>query len=96
MFNNEYGEYIIVFYERNNNSFHNKLKKLIKKDAFNYFNLNINDENTKELIFEFIFSNLISSYVYWNNHKNIISLESYVEFANNIISNGVNTILNNK
>ena len=47
----------------------------------------------KEIVFELLFSSLISSYSYWYDHKNSIPLETYIEFANSIISNGINTII---
>ena len=92
-FSNNYGEYIVVFYNNNNYSFYNKLKKLIKNDVYSYFNINITNEDMKEFFFEFVFSSLISSYVYWYENKNVISDKTFVKFANNIITAGINSIL---
>lgn len=94
-FNDKYGEYITVFYKNNNRSFYNKIKKLIKNDVYIYFNFSIDSDDIKEFVFEFVFSSLINSYVYWYNHKTTMSLKSFVEFANNVISNGINIVLNN-
>lgn len=85
--------------DKNNNkniNFYNKLKKIIKKDVYNYFNFNIDNADIEEFIFEFVFSSLINSYVYWYNHKDIMSLKSFVEFANNVISNGIDIVLKDK
>ena len=95
-FNNIYGEYITIFNKNKNINFYNKLKKVIKKDVYNYFNFNIDSDDIEEFIFEFVFSSLINSYVYWYNHKDIMSLKSFVEFANNVISNGIDIVLKNK
>lgn len=46
-----------------------------------------------ELFFEFVFSSLIISYIYWYNHKKTISEETFVKFANNVLSAGINNIL---
>ena len=92
-FNENYGEYIAIFCKKNNYSFYNKFKKIIKEDVFNYFKFNIKDTKKEEFVFEFIFSSLISSYVYWYNHKDIMDLNSFVKFANNVILNGINIIL---
>lgn len=95
IFNNKYGEYITIFYKNSNRNFYNKLKQIIKKDVYKYFNFSIDNADIEEFIFEFVFSSLINSYVYWYNHKNIMSLKSFVEFANNVISNGINIVLKN-
>lgn len=96
IFNNVYGEYIVTFCKKNNYSFYNKLKKLIINDVYSYFNFNINDTNMNEFVFEFIFSSLIGSYIYWYEHKDIIDLNLFLEFANTMIFNGVNIVLNKK
>lgn len=95
IFNNKYGEYITIFYKNSNRNFYNKLKRIIKKDVYKYFNFSIDNADIEEFVFEFVFSSLINSYVYWYNHKNIMSLKSFVEFANNVISNGINIVLKN-
>lgn len=95
-FNDIYGEYIAIFNKNNNINFYNKLKKIIKKDVYKYFDFNIDNADTKEFIFEFVFSSLINSYVYWYNHKDIMSLKSFLEFANSVISNGISIVLKNK
>ncbi len=95
IFNNIYGEYIVTFCKKNNYSFYNKLKKIIN-DVYSYFNFNINDTNMNEFVFEFIFSSLIGSYIYWYEHKDIIDLNLFLEFANTMIFNGVNIVLNKK
>ena len=84
-----------AFYKNSNRNFYNKLKRIIKKDVYKYFNFSIDNADIEEFIFEFVFSSLINSYVYWYNHKNIMSLKSFVEFANNVISNGINIVLKN-
>ena len=97
-FDKKYGEYIVIFYEKSNTTFNNKLKYLIKNDVYDYFNFNdsIKNKNEKEFVFEFIFSSLIHSYVYWYRHKSVMSLETFVHFANNIMHNGINSIIVNK
>ena len=95
-FTDDYGEYIIVFYEKGNITFYNKMKELIKNDVYEYLNLNIVDETKKEFLYEFMFSSLINSYAYWYRHKNNMSLEAFVKFANEIILNGTNSIKHNK
>lgn len=92
-FSNSYGEYLYVFNEKGNNSFYNKFKSLIKNDVYNYLNVNIKDENKKEFAYEFMFSSLINSYCYWYKHKNDIELSEFVEFANSILYNGINSII---
>ena len=88
-FDQKYGEFIIVFYEKGNTTFNDKFKKLIKEDVFTYFNFNIKEENKKEFLFEMMFSSLINSYSYWYRHKRDISLDAFVEFANNVMNNGI-------
>ena len=88
-FNNKYGEYINVFYRKGNNNFYNKFKKLIKNEVYSYLKINTKNEEKKEFIYEFLFSSLINSYVYWYNHENIMDLESFVIFINNMLSNSI-------
>ena len=92
-FSNNCGEYIVIFCKNNNYNFYSKFKNLIKNDAYNYFNINIDDDDMGELFFEFVFSSLIISYIYWYNHKKTISEETFVKFANNVLSAGINNIL---
>ena len=92
-FSKKFGEYITIFYEKENTSFKSKFKELIKNDALNYFNFCVNDEIKRELLFELIFSSVINAYVYWFRHKEVISLEYFVNFTNNTILNGVNSII---
>lgn len=77
-FSDNYGEYIVVFHKKGNINFYNKFKELIKKDVFDYLNYDIHDEDKKEILFEFVFSSLINSYIYWCSHKDVISLESFI------------------
>ncbi len=92
-FTDKYGEYITIFYENGNKSFYNRFKELVKEDVYNYLNFNISDEKQKEFVFEFMFSSLISSYDYWYNNQDMMSLEDFVKFANSILMNGTKTIL---
>ena len=87
-----YGEYIVIFSEKGNMSFYKKFKELIKNDVYKYLSINVNDEIKKDFIFEFIFSSLINSFVYWYNHQNTMTIESFIQFANNILSTGTNFI----
>ena len=95
-FTKEFGEYLVVFQNNGNYNFYNKFKKLIKSDVYDYFNLNIKNENDKDFVFEFVFSSLFSSYVYWYNHKDMVSLKTFTEYANNILAHGIEPILKNK
>ena len=88
-----YGEYLTVFHEKGNITFYSKFKELVKSDVYNYLNLNIEDEEKKEFIFEFIFSSLINSYSYWYRHQDMMDLESFADLARNILQNGTNSIL---
>ena len=92
-FTDDYGEYIIIFNKNGNNNFYRKFKELIKEDVFTYFNFNINSNIKKDLVFEFGFSSLMNSFIYWYNHKNTIDLDLFVEFANSVIMSGVDSIL---
>jgi AcrR family transcriptional regulator len=94
-FTNKYGEYIVTFHEKGNTSFRLKFKELIMEDVYEYLSFNVED-NKKEFLFEFMFSSLINSYSYWYNHKKDMSLEAFVEFANNILSNGTKSIIRPK
>ena len=40
-----------------------------------------------------MFSSLISSYDYWYNNQDMMSLEDFVKFSNGILMNGTKTIL---
>lgn len=95
-FNKNYGEYIATFKEKQNKNFFVKFKELVKNDVYNYFDYNISDENKKELIFEFIFSLLINSYTFWYRNKKLMDVESFKKFANNVIKNDINFIVNLK
>ncbi len=92
-FSKKYGEYITVFYEKGNKSFWNKFKTLIKNKVLSYLNYNIQDDNKKEFLYEFLFSSLINSYAYWYKHKDNMSLEEFVEYINIIILNGTSSFL---
>ncbi len=93
-FVDNYGEYITVFNEKGNRSFYDKLKKLVKEDVYDYLKFNIKDEKQKEFVFEFIFSSLLNSFTYWYRHKNMMSIDKFVEFANNMLMNGTSSIVN--
>ena len=95
-FTDKYGEYIVVFYEKGNRNFYNKFKELVKTDVYNYLNFNIQDEKKKEFLFEFIFSSLINSYAYWYRNQKMMSLKLFVEFTNNMLLNGINTVISHK
>lgn len=82
-----YGEYIIILNEKGERRFCNKFKNLIKNNVYDYFGFNIQDENKKDFLFEFMFSSLINSFVYWYNHQDIMSLEAFVKLVNGMILN---------
>ena len=92
-FTDEYGEYIVVFYEKGNKIFYDKFKNLVKDDVYQYLNININDALKKEFIFEFVFSSLINSFAYWYRNQDAIDLETFTDFANNIILHGTSSII---
>ena len=92
-FTEKYGEYITIFYENGNKSFYDRFKELVKEDVYDYLKFKISDEKQKEYIFEFMFSSLISSYDYWYNNQDMMSLEDFVKFSNGILMNGTKTIL---
>ena len=85
-FTSIYGEYIVIFSEKGNINFYKKFKELIKTDVYDYLSININNEKKKDFIFEFIFSSLLNSFVYWYRHQKTMSIESFILFANNILS----------
>ena len=85
-FTNTYGEYIVVFLEKGNTKFYRKFKELIKNDVYTYLDININKESNKDFIFEFIFSSLLNSFIYWYRHQEEMSIEKFVEFANKLLS----------
>lgn len=84
-FIDKYGEYIVVFYEKGERCFYNKFKTLIKSNVYDYLNFNIHDEHKKEFLFEFMFSSLINSFVYWYRHQDIMKLESFVKLINGML-----------
>jgi hypothetical protein len=71
-------------------------KDLVKTDVYDYLEFNVDDEIKKDFIFEFLFSSLLNQYSYWYKHKNVMSLQSFVELSNTILSNGVKSILEYK
>ena len=92
-FANTYGDYLVTFSDKGNTSFYKKFKTFIKEDVYKYMNITIKDENEKEFIFEFVFSSLINSFVYWYKNQDIIKLESFVNFTNTIILNGTKSVM---
>lgn len=95
-FSDDYGEYFTVFHEKGNRSFYDKFKELVKSDVYNYLNLDIKDEIKKDFIFEFVFTSLISSYAYWYRNQDMMDLESFTQFAHNLLQNGTNSIVDKK
>ena len=85
-FTSVYGEYLVIFSEKGNISFYKKFKELIKTDGYDYLIINIIDDNKKDFVFEFIFSSLINAFIYWYRHQKKISIESFILFANTILS----------
>ena len=93
-FNNKYGEYIVIFSEKANRHFYLKYKELIKNDVFKYLKLDIQSERKKEFLFEFIFSSLISSYVYWYRNQEMIDIEEFAKMINNMVLHTSHVIIN--
>ena len=85
LFTENYGKYIIVFYEKGDRRFYEKFKNLIINEVYDLFDFNIKDEINKNFLYEFMFSSVIISYAYWYNHPKIMNLETFVEFINNIL-----------
>lgn len=84
-FTNKYGEYISVYFEKRNKSFCEKFKALVIEDLYDYFRADIKDKNKKEFVYEFIFSSLINSYIYWLKHQDDMSLDEFITYMNNIL-----------
>ena len=85
-FVDNYGEYITVFNEKgiNDNNYYD----------YEFLKFNIKDEKQKEFVFEFIFASVLNSFTYWYRHKNMMSFDKFVEFANNMLMNGTSSIVN--
>lgn len=94
-FNNYCGKYIVAFVKNNNLSFYNKFKSLVKNYIFNYFKIKVNNPDIEDFIYEFVFSSLLNSYVYWYDHPNIINIETFVKLTNNMIFASIKPILEN-
>ena len=93
LFTEKYGQYIIVFYEKGNKNFYEKLKELVINEVYDLLNFNIQGEVNKKFIYEFLFSSLIVSYSYWYKHSEIMSFEKYVKLLNNMLLNDSKTII---
>ncbi|MBQ6546591.1 MAG: TetR/AcrR family transcriptional regulator [Bacilli bacterium] len=94
IFSETYGEYIVTFYEKGNRHFYIKFKELINKYVYDYLNINVQDEEKKEFLYNFMFSSLISTYTYWYRNPKIMDLESFVILINKMILDGSKIIIN--
>ena len=92
-FSDKYGEYIVIFYDKGNRCFYFKFKDMIINDVYNYLNLNIQSDDKKDFLYEFLFSSIITSYAYWYKNPHIMSLESFTKLMNGMVMNGSRTIL---
>ena len=93
IFADNYGEYISYFQKKGNINFNRKFKALIKNNVYKYFNYNIKNEEEKEFLYEFMFTSIISSFVYWYNNPKMMSFESYIVMINNMALNGGKIII---
>ncbi len=91
-FNKNYGEYIAIFYKKNNISFYVKFKELVKESVYDFLKINVKDENKKEFLYEFLFASIINAFAYWHLHPNIISFETFFKLTKSELINSAELI----